>query len=63
MYPGVLHIEAVGPPHDDERQRIMDALEACAGNQTRAARMLGISRSSLVQKLAIHRIPRPQRSS
>jgi two-component system, NtrC family, response regulator AtoC len=43
-----------------ERQRIVDALEACAGNQTRAARMLGISRTTLVQKLAIHGIPRPR---
>jgi len=46
--------------HGDERQRIIDALEACAGNQTRAAQMLGISRTTLVNKLAIHRIPRPR---
>ena len=47
---------------DDERQRIIDALEACAGNQTRAARRLGMSRSTLATKLAIHRLPRPQKS-
>jgi DNA-binding NtrC family response regulator len=47
---------------DHERQRILDALEACAGNQTRAAKMLGISRTTLVHKLAVHRIPRPRTS-
>jgi two-component system response regulator AtoC len=46
---------------DDERQRIIDALQACAGNQTRAARMLGMARSTLAAKLVIHGIPRPQR--
>jgi two-component system response regulator AtoC len=44
-----------------ERERILAALEACAGNQTHAARMLGISRTTLVQKLAVHRIPRPRK--
>jgi DNA-binding NtrC family response regulator len=43
-----------------ERERIVAALEACAGNQTRAAKMLGISRATLVNKLAIHRIARPR---
>jgi DNA-binding NtrC family response regulator len=46
---------------DPERQKILDALEACAGNQTRAAKKLGISRATLVNKLAIHRIPRPRK--
>jgi len=47
---------------DDERadrDRLIRALEACAGNQTRTARMLGISRTTLVNKLALYRIPRP----
>ena len=44
-----------------ERQRIVDALEACVGNQTRAAKMLGVSRATLVTKLGIHRIPRPRK--
>jgi len=53
---------APAPPllEGDERQRILDALEACAGNQTRAAQLLGISRTTLVNKLAVHRIPRPR---
>jgi len=46
---------------DDERARILAALEACAGNQTRAARMLGISRTTMITKLRIYKIPRPTR--
>jgi len=45
---------------DNERSRILAALEACAGNQTRAADILGISRTSLVQKIRLHDIPRPR---
>jgi len=44
-----------------ERERILAALEACAGNQTQAAKALGISRATLVNKLAIHRLPRPRK--
>ncbi len=35
-----------------ERQRIQQTLEACGGNQTRAAKVLGISRRALVYKLS-----------
>jgi transcriptional regulator with PAS, ATPase and Fis domain len=45
----------------DERKRIVAALERCSGNQTRAAKLLGISRSTLATKLAILRIPRPRK--
>jgi DNA-binding NtrC family response regulator len=45
-----------------ERQRIADALDRCAGNQTRAARLLGISRRALVTKLEQHALPRPRKN-
>jgi two-component system response regulator AtoC len=44
-----------------ERQRIVEALEACAGNQTHAAEILGISRRTLVTRLATFDIPRPRK--
>jgi two-component system response regulator AtoC len=54
--PVVLHSEAT------ERDRILDALAACAGNQTRAAVVLGISRRTLVSRLSTLALPRPRRS-
>ncbi|HEY2901302.1 MAG TPA: sigma 54-interacting transcriptional regulator [Polyangia bacterium] len=46
---------------EDERQRIMDALGACAGNQSRAAKLLNIPRRTFVAKLDLYRIPRPKK--
>ncbi|MFO0591526.1 MAG: sigma 54-interacting transcriptional regulator [Polyangiaceae bacterium] len=43
-----------------ERQRIIVALERCAGNQTHAARLLGISRGTLLSRLALYGLPRPR---
>jgi two-component system response regulator AtoC len=44
-----------------ERKRILEALERCAGNQTRAAEMLGISRRSLIHRLETYGVPRPRK--
>ncbi len=44
-----------------ERQRILDALEKCAGNQTQAARLLGMPRRTLVKRLTAYEIPRPRK--
>jgi len=56
-------------PHDlqrevlaRERKQIVDALSACAGNQTGAAKILGISRRTLVNRLNFHSIPGPRKN-
>jgi DNA-binding NtrC family response regulator len=41
---------------DSERQAILHALSAAGGNKARAARLLGMSRSSLYVKLQLYRI-------
>ncbi len=46
---------------DPERKRIMDALEQCAGNQTRAAKVLGISRNTLLARLDQYGLARPRK--
>ena len=46
---------------NDERRRILDALDKCAGNQTRAATLLGISRRTLLNRLAEYDLPRPRK--
>jgi two-component system, NtrC family, response regulator AtoC len=43
-----------------ERKRILEALEACGGNQTRAAQKLGISRGTLLSRLKQYGITRPR---
>ncbi len=46
---------------NEERRRIADALEACAGNQTQAAKRLGISRRTLVDRLDRYGFRRPRK--
>ncbi len=55
----ILSRAAGGDP--SERQRIADALARCAGNQTKAAALLGISRRTLVTRLGDYGLPRPRK--
>ena len=52
-------LEAVA---SDERQRIMEAMVRHGGNQSRAARALGISRGTLINRLIVYGIPRPRKT-
>ncbi len=47
-------------PLEPERDRIARALFGCGGNQSRAAKLLGISRRTLVRKIAQLGLPRPR---
>ncbi len=44
-----------------ERQRIVDAIEACGGNQTRAAELLEMPRRTLIKRLDEYGIQRPRK--
>jgi DNA-binding NtrC family response regulator len=44
-----------------ERDRIVEALERCGGNQTQAAKLLGIARRTLIKRLDLYAIQRPRK--
>jgi two-component system, NtrC family, response regulator AtoC len=44
-----------------ERQRIIEALESCNGNQSEAARKLGISRHTLMSRMDVFGLERPKK--
>ncbi len=46
---------------DAERDRVLAALAECGGNQSRAAKALGISRTTLVTRLNDYGVPRPRK--
>jgi DNA-binding NtrC family response regulator len=46
---------------ETERGLILKALEEAAGNQSRASRILGISRRTLVNRLDEYGLKRPQK--
>jgi len=45
----------------EERDRIVDALARAGGNQSRACQLLGISRGTLIQRIARYSIARPRK--
>jgi DNA-binding NtrC family response regulator len=48
---------------EDERSKILGALEQAGGNQGKAASLLGISRRTLINRLEEYRLPRPRKRS
>jgi DNA-binding NtrC family response regulator len=46
---------------DLDKEAVLDALARCAGNQSEAAALLGITRRALVYKLDQYRLPRPRK--
>jgi DNA-binding NtrC family response regulator len=50
-----------GSLEEIERRKILDALERCGGNQTRAAGLLGIPRRTLTRRLEEYGVPRPRK--
>jgi transcriptional regulator with PAS, ATPase and Fis domain len=58
--PSAMPAAAAGT-EDGERDRILAALTECAGNQTQAAKLLGISRRTLVTRLGEYDIKRPRK--
>jgi two-component system response regulator AtoC len=52
---------AAAPVAGDEKQRIEQALAACGGNQSRAAKQLGMPRSTFILRLEAYGIVRPRK--
>ncbi len=46
-----------------EKRRIINAIAECGGNQTKAAKLLGISRRALLHRLDTYDLPRPRKTS
>ena len=52
---------SAGQLHDTEKERIRAALEACSGNQSEAAKLLGVSRRTLINRLDAYGISGPRK--
>jgi len=52
--------ELKGKLEEFERAQILEALAKTSGNQTRAAKLLGIARRTLIKKMVRYEIERPR---
>jgi transcriptional regulator of acetoin/glycerol metabolism len=52
--------ERPGADMDMERDRVRAALSACSGNQSQAARRLGIARNTLIARMRKYGFQRPR---
>ncbi len=53
---------AFGETHEEKKQRVLDVLAECGGNNTEAAKALGVSRRTLGKWLVAYGIPRPRKA-
>ncbi len=52
---------SAGPDELATRERVIEALAKCDGNQTRAAELLGVSRRTLINRMIEFGLPRPRK--
>jgi DNA-binding NtrC family response regulator len=53
---------AVGDAGDEsEKERFLRVLAECGGNQSRAAKLLGVARTTLIARLEAWNMPRPRK--
>lgn len=60
--PRVPTVPTAAGARDAERQRIIQALDAAGGNQTRAAETLQVSRRTLINRMIEFGLPRPRKN-
>ena len=55
-------VQPIATAPTEERDALVEALQRCGGNQTQAARLLGISRRTLLARLDQLGVPRPRKT-
>jgi DNA-binding protein Fis len=50
-----------GAGDESEKERFLRVLAECGGNQSRAAKLLGVARTTLIARLEAWNMPRPRK--